>query len=69
MVGRGGSRGIRLGLGVDWDSFIGDLGNISVIVVSSVLDMLGTTIGKSNRVRSSDNTGSISSLSSVEVSL
>merc|ERR1712123_68934 len=31
--------------------------------------MLGTAIGKSNIIRSRDNTGSISSLSSVEVSL
>ena len=67
MVGRG--RGIGLGLGVDSDSLVGDLGNISVVVVGGVTHMLGTAIRKSNGVRSSDNTTSISSLSSVEVSL
>ena len=67
MVGRG--RGIRLGLRVDSDSLVGDLGDISVVVVGGVCHMLGTAIRKSNGVRSSDNTTPISSLSSVEVSL
>merc|ERR1719483_1601962 len=70
MVGRGRGRGgnIRDSLWVDWDSFVGNISNISVVVVSSVLDMLSTAIGKSNIVRSRDNTGSICSLSSVKVS-
>jgi len=70
--GRGislGCRCISLGLRVDWDTLIGNISNISVIVVSSVLDILGTAIGKSNRVRSRDNTISIRSLSSIESSL
>ena len=69
MVGRGRGGDIRLGFGVDWDSLVGDVSDISVVVVRGVLNMLGTTIGKSNIVRSRNNTGSISSLSSVEVSL
>merc|ERR1719278_2532173 len=64
--GRGSVRGI---LRVGSDSIIGDISDISVVVVGGVLDMLGTTIRKSNIIRSSDNTGRISSLSSVEVSL
>ena len=67
MVGRGW--GIGLGLRVDSDSLVGDLGDISVVVVGGVTHMLGTAIRKSNGVRSSNNTTSISSLSSVEVSL
>merc|ERR1712183_1224406 len=67
MVGR--SRGIGRSIRVSSDSIISDISDISVVVVGGVLDMLGTTIGKSNIIRSRDNTGSISSLSSVEVSL
>ena len=69
MVGRGRSGDIGLGFRVDWDSLIGDVSDISVVVVGGVLNMLGAAIRKSNIVRSRNNTGSISSLSSVEVSL
>jgi len=64
MVGRG-----RDSLWVNWDSFIGNISDISIVVVSGVLDVLGATIGKSNIIRSRDSTVSISSLSSIEVSL
>merc|ERR1739846_302275 len=67
MVGRG--RGIGGSIRVSSDSIISDISDISVVVVGGVLDMLGTAIGKSNIIRSRDNTGSISSLSSIEVSL
>merc|ERR1739846_176059 len=67
MVGRG--RGIGGSIRVSSDSIISDISDISVVVVGGVLDMLGTAIRKSNIIRSRDNTGSISSLSSVEVSL
>merc|ERR1739846_208104 len=67
MVGRG--RGIGGSIRVSSDSIISDISDISVVVVGGVLDMLGTTIGKSNIIRSRDNTVSISSLSSVEVSI
>ena len=63
MVGRG--RSIR----VSSNSIISDISDISVVVVGGVLDMLGTAIRKSNIIRSRNNTSSISSLSSVEVSL
>ena len=69
MVGRSRSGHIRLGFGVDGDTFVGDFGDVSVDVVRGVVDVLGTAVGKGNRVRSSDNTASISSLSSLEVSL
>jgi hypothetical protein len=69
MVGRGRGSDIRLGLRVGSDTVIGDISDISVVVVGGVLDMLGATIGKSNIVRSRNNTGSISSLSSIEVSI
>merc|ERR1712106_923775 len=67
MVGRG--RGVGWGIRVGSDPLIGDISDISIVVVGGVLDVLGTAIGKSNIIRSRDNTGSISSLSSVEVSL
>ena len=37
-------------LGVDWCSLIGDLGNISIVMIGSVLDMLDPSIGQGNRV-------------------
>ena len=67
MVGRG--RGIGRSIRVSSNSVISDISDISVVVVGGVLDMLGTTIGKSNIIRSRNNTSSITSLSSVEVSL
>jgi len=70
--GRGislGCRGIRLGLRVDWDTLIGNISNITIVVVSGVLDILGTAIRKSNSVRSRNNTISIRGFSSVESSL
>ena len=54
MVGRG--RGIGGSIRVSSNSIIGDISNISVVVVGGVLDMLGTAIRKSNGVRSSNNT-------------
>ena len=67
MVGRSGlnNRGSR-----DWvgsSSFIRNISSISFISISLVVNMLGTTIRKSNRVRSSSITSTITSLSSVEV--
>jgi len=64
-----GGRDISLGLGIDWDTFVGNISDISVVVVSGVLDILGTTIGKCNRVRSRNNTVSIRGLASIEGSL
>merc|ERR1719320_596279 len=50
-------------------SFIGNISNISIISISMVVHMLGTTIRKSNRVRSRDSSCSISSLFSIESSV
>ena len=68
VVGRG--RGsIGLGLGVLSSSLVCDIGDISIIAVGRVLDMLDTSIGKSNRVRAGDVGGTIGLLLSVEVGL
>jgi hypothetical protein len=56
---------VRLGLGVDGGTFVFDISDITVVVISGVGDGLDTTIGKSNLVRSSDNFA-ISGLLSVE---
>merc|ERR1719250_463095 len=50
-------------------SFIGNISNISIISISMVVHMLGTTIRKSNRVRSRDSSCTISSLLSIESSV
>merc|ERR1719513_164621 len=47
-------------------SFIGNISNISIITISMVVHMLGTTIRKSNGVRSRDSSCTISSLFSIE---
>ena len=62
-------RSIRLGLRVDWDTLVGNISNISVVVVSGVLDVLGTAIRKSNSVRSRNNTISVRGFSGIESSL
>merc|ERR1719483_1112161 len=54
---------------VDSSSFIGNISNISFISISFVVNVLGTTIRKSNRVRSSSITITITSFSSIESSL
>jgi hypothetical protein len=64
-----GSRGIGLDLRVGSNTLIGDISNISVVVVSGVLHMLDPAIGKSNRVGSENIAGSITRLSSIEGSL
>ena len=68
VVGGGGGS-VGLGLGVLSGSLVCNIGDISIIAVGRVLDMLDTSIGKSNRVRSGDVAGTIGLLLSVEVSL
>merc|ERR1712128_5714 len=51
---------------VDRSSFISDISNISIISISMVVHMLGTTIGKSNGVRSRDGSSTIRSSISIE---
>ena len=69
MVGWGWGRGIRLGLWVLGSSLVCDIGDISIIAVGRVLDMLDTSIGKSNGVRAGNVGGTIGLLLSVEVGL
>lgn len=59
---------VWLSLRVVRGAFIGDLGNITIVMVSSVLDMLGSAIWKSNRVGSA-HCLAIGSFSCVEGSL
>ena len=56
---------VRLGLRVDRGTFVFDISDVSVVVISSVGHSLDTTIGKSNLVRSS-NSFAISGLLGVE---
>ena len=63
------SWGIGLDLRVGSNTLIGDLSNITVVVVSGVLHMLDPAVGKGNRVGAQDITVGISRLSSVEGSL
>merc|ERR1739848_405117 len=65
----GGGGGVGLGLGVDRGALIGDLGDITVVVVSGVGHGLDSAIGKGNLVRSRNVTSGISGLRSLEVSL
>merc|ERR1712123_390466 len=51
---------------VDSSSFISNIGNISIISIGMVVHMLGTTIRKSNRVRSGDGSCTIRSFISIE---
>merc|ERR1719373_771520 len=64
-----GGRGIGLLLWVDSGSLVCDIGDISIITIAGVLDVLDSAIGKSNRVRSSNVGGTIRLLLSVEVGL
>jgi len=57
---------VGLLLWVDSSSLIGDIGNISIISVGRVLDVLDSAIGKSNGVRSGNVAGSIGLLLGVE---
>ena len=59
------SRSIR----VDSCSFIGDIGNISIIFIGVVFDMLSASIRKSNRARSRHSTSTIRCLISIDSSI
>merc|ERR1712106_3788 len=54
---------------VDSSSFISNISNISIISIGMVVHMLGTTIRKSNRVRSRDSSSTIRSFGSIKGSL
>jgi len=65
--GLGGDVG--LGLGVDRGALVGDLSDVAVDVVSSVLHGLDPAVGKGDLVRARDDTVGIAGLSGVEVGL
>ena len=65
--GLGGDVG--LGLGVDRGALVGDLSDIAVDVVGSVLHVLDPAVREGDRVRAGHNTVGIAGLSSVEVGL
>ena len=71
MVDRGSMvcRGVGLSLRVLGVAIVGDIGNITGVVISVVVDMLGPAVGKSNRVGSSNVASSILGLNLVESSL
>merc|ERR1719250_571525 len=66
-IGRSGLN--NWSIGVNSSSFIGNISDISIISISMVSHMLGTTIRKSNGVRSRDSSCTISSLFSIESSI
>jgi len=67
MIGRGSMD--NGSLWVDSSSLIGNISNIAFIAISLVVDMLGTAIRESNRVRSLSIAGTITCLSSLEVGI
>ena len=67
--GVGGCRVVRLSLGVDRDSLVRHIGDVTVVVIGGVLDVLGPAVGESNRVTAGNVTGGISGLGSVELGL
>ena len=64
-----GGRDVGLSLGVDGDTLVAHLGDVAVDMVSGVLDVLGTTVGKGNRVATGNGTVGIGGLGGVELSL
>merc|ERR1740131_163174 len=50
-------------------SIIGDISNITIIIIDMIVDMLNSAIRKSNRVGSFSSSSTIRGLSSLEVSL
>jgi len=69
MVSGGRGRVVRLSLGVDRDSLVGHIGDITVVVVGGVLNVLGPAIGKSNRVATGNGTVGIGGLGGLELGL
>jgi len=65
------SRGrvVRLLLGVDRGALVGDLGDVTVVVISGVGNGLDSAVGKGNLVGTGNVTGRIGGLAGLEVSL
>merc|ERR1712038_1705388 len=56
------------GSSIGWGSLIGDISDITIIVISMILDVLDSAIGKVDRVFTINNAGSIIVLSLLESS-
>ena len=69
MVSWGGGRVVGLSLGVDRDSLVGHIGDITVVVVGGVLNVLGPAVGESNRVAAGHGTVGIGGLGGLELGL
>jgi len=69
LVSWGRGWDIRLGLGVDSGSLVGDLSDIAVISVGGVGHLLDPAVGESHSVGTLDIAGTIGGLLSVEVGL
>merc|ERR1712243_480037 len=62
MVGRGHSHSLRVGS----SSIVSDLGDVTLSIVSAVVDMLGPAVWESHRVGAIHNTGTIAGLSGIK---
>ena len=62
MVGRGHSHSLRVGS----SSIVSDLSNVTLSIISTVVDMLGPAVRESHRVGAIHNTGTIAGLSGIE---
>ena len=56
-------------LGVDRDTLVRHIGDVTIVVIGGVLDVLGSTVGKGNRVTSGNGTVNIGGLGGVKLSL
>ena len=69
MVGGGRGGVVGLSLGVDGNSLVGNIGDVSVVVVGGVLDVLGSAVGEGHGVGAGDVAGGVSGLVSGESGL
>ena len=66
VVGRGGGRDVRLGLGVDSGALVGHVSDVAVIAVGGVLHVLDTAVGEGNGVGAGNVGGTVGLLLGVE---
>ena len=67
LVSRGRGGGVRLGLRVHGGPLVSHLGDVSVITVGGVLDVLDATVGKGNGIGALGVTGAVGGLLGIEV--
>ena len=65
--GVGGGGGVRLGLRVHGGPLVSHLGDVSVITVGGVLDVLDATVGKGNGIGALCVTGAVGGLLGIKV--